>query len=52
MIIMSEKQHQCIFCLEQTQICTIEHSIWSLGNTEDILYNNVCDKYQKYLGRN
>ena len=50
---MEEKQHQCIFCLEKsTNFNTAEHIVpESLGNTDDILYNAVCDKCQKYFGK-
>ncbi len=45
--------HKCIFCLnESNEFNTVEHIVSeSLGNTEDILHNAVCDKCQKYLGK-
>lgn len=45
--------HKCIFCLkESSEFNTIEHIVSeSLGNTEDILANAVCDKCQNYLGK-
>lgn len=45
--------HKCIFCLnESNEFNTAEHIVSeSLGNTEDILYNAVCDKCQNYLGK-
>ncbi len=45
--------NKCIFCKESGDIFdTIEHIVpESLGNTEDILYNGVCDKCQNYCGR-
>lgn len=49
---MEEKQHRCIFCLQKTtNFNTVEHIVpESLGNTDDILYNAVCDKCQNYFG--
>lgn len=48
-----KQPHKCIFCLaESTEFNTIEHIIpESLGNTEDILVNAVCDKCQNYFGK-
>lgn len=44
---------KCIFCQCEGEIFhTIEHIVpESLGNTEDILENAVCDKCQNYFGR-
>ena len=44
---------RCIFCqCEGDVFHTIEHIVpESLGNTDDILENAVCDKCQNYLGR-
>lgn len=46
-------KHKCIFCLaENNGFNTVEHIVpESLGNTEDILENTVCDKCQNYFGR-
>lgn len=48
-----DNYHKCIFCLEEsTNFNTVEHIIpESLGNTDDILFNAVCDKCQNYLGK-
>ncbi len=45
--------HKCIFCLNESgEFNTVEHIVSeALGNTEDILYNAVCDKCQNYLGK-
>jgi len=42
-----------MFCLEESDhFNTVEHIIpESLGNTDDILYDAVCDKCQRYLGK-
>ncbi len=50
---MTTKTNKCIFCLvESGSFNTVEHIIpESLGNTDDILMNAVCDKCQNYLGR-
>lgn len=50
---MELKQHRCIFCLEENEnFNTVEHIVpESLGNTDDILRNAVCDKCQSYLGK-
>lgn len=47
-------KHKCIFCLEESdEFHTIEHIVpESLGNTDDILKNAVCDKCQNYFGQN
>ncbi len=51
--ITEAKRHKCIFCLEESEnFNTVEHIIsQSLGNTDDILRNAVCDKCQNYLGK-
>ena len=43
----------CIFCMQKGDIFhTVEHIIpESLGNTDDILINCVCDKCQNYFGK-
>lgn len=48
-----KQPHKCIFCsAESTEVNTIEHIIpESLGNTEDILVNAVCDRCQNYFGK-
>lgn len=45
--------HKCIFCLSEGNIFhTIEHIVpESLGNTDDILEDCICDKCQNYLGK-
>lgn len=45
--------NKCIFCLSEGDIFhTIEHIVpESLGNTDDILENCVCDKCQNYFGK-
>lgn len=45
--------HKCIFCLnESNEFNTVEHIVpESLGNTEDVLSNAVCDKCQNYFGK-
>ena len=47
------KSHRCIFCLkENEQFSTVEHIVpQSLGNTDDILLDAVCDKCQNYFGK-
>lgn len=43
---------RCIFCLSNGPFNTIEHIIpESLGNTDDILKDAVCDKCQNYFGK-
>ena len=46
-------ENKCIFCLQSGDIFhTVEHIVpESLGNTDDILMNCVCDKCQNYFGR-
>lgn len=48
-----ELKCRCIFCLNEGDIFhTIEHIVpESLGNTDDILRNSVCDKCQNYFGK-
>lgn len=42
----------CIFCGSNGPFNTIEHIIpESLGNTDDLLNNGVCDKCQSYIGK-
>ena len=50
---MNSEIHKCIFCLEESRnFSTQEHIISeSLGNTDDILLDSVCDKCQNYLGQ-
>lgn len=45
--------NKCIFCMDTGDIFhTVEHIIpESLGNTNDILMDRVCDKCQNYFGR-
>ncbi len=45
--------YKCIFCLEESEnFNTVEHIIpESLGNTDDILCNALCDKCQNYFGK-
>lgn len=45
--------HKCIFCLNEGDMFhTIEHIVpESLGNTDDVLTNCVCDKCQNYFGK-
>lgn len=45
--------NKCIFCLSEGDIFhTIEHIVpESLGNTDDILEDCVCDKCQNYFGK-
>jgi len=47
------KLHTCIFCLKESdEFNIIEHIVpESLGNTEDLLTNTVCDKCQNYFGK-
>ena len=46
-------ENKCIFCLQAGDIFhTVEHIIpESLGNTDDVLIDRVCDKCQNYFGR-
>lgn len=46
-------ENKCIFCLQTGDIFnTVEHIVpESLGNTDDVLINCVCDKCQNYFGR-
>jgi len=50
---METKQHKCIFCLEKSEnFNTVEHIVSeSIGNTDDVLRDAVCDKCQNYLGK-
>ncbi|KJS10472.1 MAG: hypothetical protein VR67_17975 [Peptococcaceae bacterium BRH_c8a] len=50
---MDRQKHKCIFCLEESEnFKTVEHIVSeSLGNTDDILRDAVCDKCQNYLGK-
>lgn len=44
---------RCIFCLNEGDIFhNIEHIVpESMGNTDDILNDSVCDKCQNYFGK-
>ena len=50
---MCNTKYKCIFCLtESDDFNTVEHIVpESLGNTDDIIKNAVCDKCQNYLGK-
>lgn len=47
-----EQAKECIFCRSCGEFRTIEHIVpESLGNTEDVLEEAVCDTCQNYLAR-